>query len=301
MSSPSEEVLASVLDTHPSEAAYKRLLPEILAVPEDALMRINVDVVSLVTSMVGALPEIQSMREAIADKFRDFDFERFDKFGDYVLALNHANALYRSSHTVQRSAAEQVAAVQRHRELLLASANVLGQFGLLDIRSLATMRGVRSHRELAGDTLTLVALLKAQWEVVEGKIPLSLRELNAAASDAFDLQRALGLKEQAPALRHDAKVRRRQAYSLFRQAYDPIRRAALWLYGEEGASEVVPKLTPGRTSGSSEEQELEDEFDPADDGESTTRRLSERVPIGTALQVDNPHNLPLTPVTEETG
>lgn len=305
MTLPSPELAASVLDTHPSEEAYAKLLPQIEAKDEASLAVINVDIVSLVTSMVGALPEIRAMRPALESTFVDFDLKRFDQFETYLMALNHANALYRISRAEQRDASELVETVTRTRSLLLTAVQALAAFGLVDATPLASMGGRRSHRELAGDVLALVTLLKAQWDNIEDKVPLSARELNAAARDAFDLQRALGLSEQAPALRHEAAVRRRQAYTLFREVYDPLRRAALYLYGEEGASDIVPKLTVGR-SGRQEapsEAALVAEFDPPDEPALPTaaRSVSERVPAGTALLVDNPQSLPLTSVFDDAG
>src|SRR5690349_21413977 len=51
--SSSEAALSN--DVAPVRAAYEELLPEILAVPEDEVLQINIDIPSAVTSILGAL------------------------------------------------------------------------------------------------------------------------------------------------------------------------------------------------------------------------------------------------------
>lgn len=50
------------------EAAYERLLPEIDALPANALVVINIDVPSAVTSALGAWREISALRGALIAK-----------------------------------------------------------------------------------------------------------------------------------------------------------------------------------------------------------------------------------------
>ncbi len=265
MKTPTSEVAAALLDQHPSERAYAQLLPELLAVADEDLQRINLDIIFLVNNMLGAMPEINDMREDVQRTFQDFDMSLFDRFKICVLALNHANSLYRASRAMQRSATEQARIVEERRDRLLSLALTMSKFGLLDGEPLSDIKKEPGYRSLASDTLTLVTLLKQNWDNIAGSCPISERDLNLAGMEVLDLQTALGLQQQAPALRHEAAENRRKAYTLFRQAYEPIRRAALFLYGEDRANEIVPKLTPGNTRSTPQQTSaLEQEFDPED-------------------------------------
>ena len=88
---------ATLIPNHPSEAAYQELLPEISALDEPDLVPINVDVLTAVTTVLGALPKLRALRPQIEAEWRRFDFERFDKLEAYALALSHAHALWRGA------------------------------------------------------------------------------------------------------------------------------------------------------------------------------------------------------------
>ena len=304
MKTPRAEVTATVLDTHPSEEAYKLILPELEQVTDEEIERINVDVVFLVNNMLGALPEIMAMRPQIEATFKSFDFERFDRFRSYLLALNHAHAIYRATRALQRDVKELARVTEEQRERLLSVAQTLSKFGLVDAEVLKDIKKESGYRALASDTLTLVTLLKANWEQIAGSCPLTERDLNQAGTEVLDLQTAIGLREQGPALRSEAGVNRRKAYTLFRRCYEPIRRAAIVLYGEERASDVVPGLTQGNTRPTAsvevEEFDPEDETPKATAAAGTTSGAS--APSANAgakeFKVSNPNNLPITSVFE---
>src|SRR5687768_2495739 len=81
--------------SHPAAAAYALLLPEILAMPEEKLLAIKVDVPGAVTTVLGALGEIRALRPEIEALWKRFDFEQFDKLEQYALALHHAHVVWR--------------------------------------------------------------------------------------------------------------------------------------------------------------------------------------------------------------
>ena len=74
-------------------AAYLRRLEEINAVPDSALVPINISIPTAVTTVLGSLPKIRAMRDQLAG-MPGFDLEAFDKLEDYTLAVAHAQARY---------------------------------------------------------------------------------------------------------------------------------------------------------------------------------------------------------------
>lgn len=75
-----------LIPNHPSEAAYLELLHEISALGEAELVPINIDALTAVTTVLGALPGIRALRPQIEAEWRSFNFERFDKLEAYVRA-----------------------------------------------------------------------------------------------------------------------------------------------------------------------------------------------------------------------
>ncbi len=76
----------------PYEEAYSVVAHEIAAVPDESLLPVNIDIVSAVITVRGALPEIRAMRPEFQKVLGDFDLVAFDKLETYALALFHLNA-----------------------------------------------------------------------------------------------------------------------------------------------------------------------------------------------------------------
>ena len=109
----------TVTPATPTEAAYQRVLNDILAVTQTNSLGIDIDVMSAVNGVLVALPRIRALRPRIAAEWRNFDFERFDKLEDYALALSHAHSLYRACGAAKGSVAERARALSRQQAFTL--------------------------------------------------------------------------------------------------------------------------------------------------------------------------------------
>src|SRR5215510_5535519 len=74
--------------------AYQRLHTDIRSVEDKDLVPINIDIPSAVTTALGSLPEIRSLRTQILRDMPSFDLTQFDRLEDCTLALGHAHTLY---------------------------------------------------------------------------------------------------------------------------------------------------------------------------------------------------------------
>lgn len=231
----------------PPEAAFRSILPEIAALPDDAALTINIDVIAAATTVLGLLPELRALRPRIVDELTRFDLQRFDKLEHYALALAHAHGLHRGAMLVKSNRAELAARVAATRDRLLACAQALALTGLLDESRLAGCRTTTAYRAIASDIFMLVPLFKEHWSSIENKTPLTLSDLNRASNLALELLAEVGLSEQAPVGVSEAARTRAKIYTLFADAYEDARRAVQYLRAKHGdAHDITPSLYAGR-------------------------------------------------------
>jgi hypothetical protein len=227
--------------------AYDRLIEEIRKVPDDDLIVINIDVPTAVTTVLGTLPEIRSLRSQIVSDIPSFDIARFDQLESYTLALGHAHALYLAASAPPESLDELSQTASSLRELLLSDATALAQRGFVDGQKLKELKGPKGYRNVAFDLFTLVALLRESWDKISGKTAVQAAELDQAETLADRMLTAVGAREQAPAVAAETADNRQRAFSLFVDSYDHARRALSFLrWKHEDIDQIAPSLYAGR-------------------------------------------------------
>jgi len=230
-----------------SEGAYQALLPEILAVGEEQLVPILIDIPRAVTTVLGALPRIRALRPEIVEQLPRFGLAEFDKLERYTLALSHAHALHRAAHGPTSSLATMARELTGLRRMLLSDARSLASHGLVEAARLRGCGSTPGYRALAYDVAMLVALLKEVWNEVQERTPVTLCLLYAAAAKAETLLAAVGLRDQSAPTVAQATTIRRKAFSLFLGVYARARTAVQYLRAEVGdADEIAPSLYAGR-------------------------------------------------------
>ncbi len=243
-----ESNVQPVPTTNPqSFEAYERLLPEIQAFPNEALVAINIDPLNVVTTIQGSLPEMRALRDQIVEELVKFDIERFDKLQEYTHALTHAQVLYRAATAPPRPVTELAAELTTLRDKFLSSALNLAEYGLVDETPLRQCRTAVGYKALASDVLVLRQILQSRWEQIQGKTPLQRAELDQSSLMAEELLLAIGLREQSPSVVAEVAAIRQKAYSLVVTAYEDARRAIGYLRLSKGdADQIAPSLYAGR-------------------------------------------------------
>jgi hypothetical protein len=271
----------------PTEVAYAATLPEIMALPDDRAVNVNIDVVSGVTSLLGMLPELRSLRPQIQDELPKFDIERFDKLQQYALALSHANTVHRGTFSPKGSIADLGNELTAVRDRLYTTAQALVSFGLMEASQIKECKKASGYRPTAADVLMLVEAFKEKWPNIEGKVPVTLPALHDAGNRALELLNAVGLKEQAPVSSSEASLLRQKAFGLFLRAYEDARRAVTYLRHYAGdADEIMPSLYAGR-GGRRPREDGTDEPEPA----VTPLPPGSQIP---SPAIDNSDGLPVT-------
>jgi hypothetical protein len=226
--------------------AYDRVMEEIRSLPDTDLIAINIDVPSAIATVRGVLGKAAELRAGLA-RLPDFDTTRFDKLGDYALALEYAHMQYLAASMPAQPLEQLVTDGTAMRKVLLADASTLAAHGIIDGQRLKEIRGSTGYLDLACDLQTLVAILRGSWDAIAGKIPLTVADLDRAELTGVRLVDAVGAHTQTPAgVTATADIRRR-AFALMVNTYDQTRRAASYLRWKEGdVDEILPSLYAAR-------------------------------------------------------
>jgi hypothetical protein len=261
-----------------SPAAYARLLPKILAVDAGKIVHINLDVMVVVTTVMGCIKKLQALRPLLVEKLKDFNVEAFDELDDYARALQHAHGLYIQATRPPGALQELVTRAMALRDVLHADALALAKRGLLNPESFKDVKRVSGHRALILDLQVLVATLQGDWRRIAGRTAVQAEELESAVLLIDTLTEAVGTKEQSPEKAEEIRLIRKKAYALLMHNYEEIRSAVIYVRrGEGDVDSIMPSLYAGRSPGGREVEE-ETEPEPAPSPEPITPAQSGLMP-----------------------
>ena len=241
-----------VIDNQPTrfEEPYRRHLPEFQALALEELVVVNLDIATVVTTVLGALPEILALSPEISAQLPRFDLNRVKNLESYAMALSHANTLYLLATQPPDSLEPLLQEGNKLRELFLADANALIQRGLLNGNRLKDLKGQTGYKNLAVDLQILTTLFRESFAQVEGKSATTRAELARGEEVAANILRAVGLREQGTALIAQTTDVRARALTLLLRVYDSARRAITYLrWNESDTDTIAPSLYAGRGTG----------------------------------------------------
>lgn len=228
-------------------ASYEFLLPEILKLPRDEYLTINLDIPAVVTTVLGTRRNLAQLREASARQLADFDQTLFDRIETLALAMGHAHVLYKAASAPAVSLKLLSGRVLALRESLLADLRPFVLRGLIDGRPLKELPGPNGYKNQAFDLLALTTIARGAWANIQGNALIKSADLDEAETLIHQLLAGVGTRRQRPEVIAHSIAMRRAAYTLFMRAYSQLRRAAEYLRWDQGdAAEYVPLLTAGR-------------------------------------------------------
>lgn len=223
--------------------ALKRVLPLLNAMPDSALLPLNVDPVAVVAKVRGALPTLLLLRNQIASDLNAFDLAQLDELETYAHALLQADAVYRSITARSRSLSQLSPEASLLRARLLCDAKTLVKHGLIPESRLSRLKGRKGHRNVATDLLTLREVLRDSWPVIANNTPLSLVDLERAEALGDEMIQAIGESKQVTVQAANAALVRHRAFSLVVRTYEEVRWAVRYLRRHEGdAARIAPSL-----------------------------------------------------------
>ena len=228
-------------------AAYERRLAEIRAVPDDALIAMNLDVHASVTTVLGALPEILALRKEMA-KLPNLNQALVDGLEDYTEAAAEANSRYVTATAPEEDIIALNAEAMKLRETLHSDAVALANRRLIDPSKLKSFQGLVGYKNVGFDVIDWANIMRDAWPTIKGKTALTAEEVQRAKDVGERLVRAAGLREQGPAVLAEVARIRQQVLTLLVKSYDEVRRAISFLrWKEDDVETIAPSLYGGRT------------------------------------------------------
>jgi hypothetical protein len=229
-------------------AAYKEVQSEIDAMSGDDLAVINVDIPQAVSTVLGVLPKIAPLREAIVVNLPSHPIKSFDKLGTYALAAWYTHLLTLPPASPSSPLKPLVEEAGPLREDLLSDAEALARRKLIDASVVSEIRSGQGNIDMANDLVALSALFSNNWDEVQGKTAATEAEVERAGKLGPLILAALGMREQGAVVTPaEAAAKKARAFTLLVRAYDETRRAVTYLrWRERDADELAPSLYKGR-------------------------------------------------------
>lgn len=235
-------------------AAYKKHLPEILAVEDDELIAMNLDPRAVAFTVLGSLPEIRQHDETIR-QLPKYPLASYENLETYAQALYYAHAIYLGAFAPNDEVGKLYLEAIQERDVLLTDIPALVKRGLVPAKRVESFKGMAGFKNVSSDLLGVVEVLDACWPAIEGSTAIKRAELQHAKELAERLVRAASLRAQSPAVVADAQHNRQRAYTLVVRAWDDVRRAVAFIRWRDGDLEkIAPSLWAGRGTRSKTKQ-----------------------------------------------
>lgn len=222
--------------------AFKQLRAEIMAVPEDQLMHISVDILhthSIARVAAGRIDKIMPELQ----KLYGLDLQRIRKLRLYAAACVHAHLLATAPEQTDPRLPRLLEEATKLREELVVTAKMLVVFGVVSADTVASLYGGAGYVELAGAIEQLAILFEGIWDRVEDRVPLTPEKLKRAKALACELHELLQQKKLRPQEKSEAQLVRQRAFTLLVKVYEECQSAVEYLRRREGdAAYYAPSL-----------------------------------------------------------
>jgi hypothetical protein len=233
-------------------------------------MSVNIDVMTAVTTIIGAAPRIFALREVIDQVFRDFDFATFDRLTDYAWALAHAHTQYCLTVVPKRKVTAIARELSALRKRLLTDAESLATAGLIQRERLQACNQRRGHLGLVQDMnilLTVLSEYKGGGGTLTGAQEGELRRSRAFTSELLGCVKA---PQRSPTQQCETIGLRHRYFTLCVRSYELARRAVHYVRADAGDAErIAPSLYAARRA----------RRHGKDEGEDSARYMPDAVPM----------------------
>ena len=241
------EILSKLNSETIVSEAYERVKADLAALDPEALVQVNLEITTAVSTVLGVLPEVKALRAQITQHLPTFDLASFDKLEDYALALYSAQTDLLTATQPPDDLVQLSAEATKVRDRLHQDALALAGHGLVDEAPLAQVKGGNGYRVMAQDLEILSRVMTASWEKIQGKSATTAEDLQIASRMSTRLMRVVGIREQGPAVVAAAAEHRLRAFTKMLTVYEDARRAVGYLRARQGdADDIAPSLYPGR-------------------------------------------------------
>jgi hypothetical protein len=244
----------AVQDLEDAAAAYKRVEPDALALTEDQLSTLNVDVVSATSIILGVVSRVMTYR-ARMEKLPEFDLRTVDGLGDRAKAAWYAAVTNMPAPEPKdfQNLLDEATTLRQH---LLTWADPLVHAKKFDQAAIDQIKEGSGYKDIASDVVALVALYRSKWSEVSAMCGVTDAELERGAVLGPAVFANVSRRENKtlPSL-SDGSLKVRRFWTLADRAYDQCQRAiAYFEWGVADLASIAPTLRRSsgtRTSSSS--------------------------------------------------
>ncbi|HWA71558.1 MAG TPA: hypothetical protein VG937_04480 [Polyangiaceae bacterium] len=242
-------ILSNIRQETSFAESYKRVLPELMAIPAEEVKLVNLDVAVMTSTVFGALPEILALLPQFAEEQPKLDLKPIRNLEAYAMALSHAHTLHMMASQPLDSLQPLMDAGVKLRDMLVQDATVLANRGLLSGGPLAELKGPVGFRNVATDLQVLATLFSENMPALQGKCATQPDEVKRAEQIAQGLLWGIGLREQGTAQIAETTDIRNRAFTMLLRAYHIARGAvtsARWQH--QDMDDIAPSLYAGRAT-----------------------------------------------------
>jgi hypothetical protein len=233
------------LSREPDEAlCLEKVLPEMMALAEAELKRVNLDIPKAVPIALKTRVEVMPLRSKIIEKCQTFDVKYLDRLEDYAWAARESHTRVQvTSKRVDDGLAALLADAVELRDSLRADVDALCRHGKIDRNTMRSYTGLNGFGNVASDLRVLHTILRDHLPAILGKWLGDEADLERAGKLAIRITRLSGPHEQRAAASTGALEMRRRAFTLFARAYDEVRCVVSYIrWRQEDADELAPSL-----------------------------------------------------------
>jgi hypothetical protein len=231
----------------PDKTAFERFVEQAKAQDRTRLLRYQFDIDIAVVTARESVEEVIAQSERVKRELPTLDLSKVKEIPELALATAYAVRLAGNAGPAQTDVRALFREGVRLRALMLTAADALANSGVIARREVDRIRAGSGMIDSARDLVELAALFLTHAEEVRGKTAITTDLINQAAamgSELLDSLRPSGARKAKPSAEVLEAVELRDCFwTLLNQRYDLLRRAAMWLWGEDVDAHVPPLRT----------------------------------------------------------
>lgn len=233
--------------------AFERIRAEAEALSEHRLVTYNVNATSAAATILGAAPKIAAYETRIVAQTPMSPIAAIRKLPLYAAALLHADTEFLAATEPKEPFARIAERALALRTALNMDVSVLVKRGVFEPTDIEDFDGTTAHKAVATDLRLLARVMRGRWSSIAGRTLTTEADLDEANVLAFELTRAIGMREQTPESVAEATRTRQRVFTLLLTAYTAARNAITFICATEGMGEVdviAPNLYVSKRIGS---------------------------------------------------
>ena len=225
-----------------AEAAFKRVEPDALALPEEQFSSVNLDIVGATSIILGVLDRVLPFRERMA-KLPEFDIRNVDCLEDRAKAAWYAYVV-NLPEPEPRDFQPLFEECKTLRTTLLAWAEPLVFVGQFEKSSIDKIKEGSGHKDIPSDVVALVSLYRSKWDTIKNMCGVLEAHLERGATIAPIVFATIARREnRALYIQTEGAQRVRRFWTLADRSYNQCQRALQYLlWGSDDAKMILPSL-----------------------------------------------------------